>query len=61
MQQELYTLIQTRLKEAEITQAMEDPTVRVADAAVVPRPSRAPRSRCSIWRSHSYSGRCWGR
>ncbi len=41
VQQELYTLIQTRLKEAEITQAMEDPTVRIADAAVVPdRPVR---------------------
>ena len=41
VQQELYTLIQTRLKEAEITQAMEDPTVRVVDPAVVPdRPVR---------------------
>jgi tyrosine-protein kinase Etk/Wzc len=36
VQQDLYTLIQTRLKEAEITQAMEDPTVRIVDAAVVP-------------------------
>jgi capsular exopolysaccharide synthesis family protein len=41
VQQELYTLIQTRLKEAEITQAMEDPTVRVIEQAVVPeRPVR---------------------
>jgi tyrosine-protein kinase Etk/Wzc len=41
VQQELYTLIQTRLKEAEITQAMEDPTVRIVDPAVVPdRPVR---------------------
>jgi capsular exopolysaccharide synthesis family protein len=41
VQQELYTLIQTRLKEAEITRAMEDPTVRVAESAVVPdRPVR---------------------
>ncbi|MEO8453196.1 MAG: GNVR domain-containing protein, partial [Gemmatimonadota bacterium] len=41
VQQDLYTLIQTRLKEAEITQAMEDPTVRIVDAAVVPdRPLR---------------------
>jgi succinoglycan biosynthesis transport protein ExoP len=41
VQQELYTLIQTRLKEAEITQAMEDPSVRIVDAAVVPeRPVR---------------------
>jgi tyrosine-protein kinase Etk/Wzc len=36
VQQELYTLIQTRLKEAQITQAMEDPTVRIVDAAVAP-------------------------
>jgi succinoglycan biosynthesis transport protein ExoP len=35
VQQELYTLIQTRLKEAEITEAMEDPTVRIVDPAVV--------------------------
>jgi succinoglycan biosynthesis transport protein ExoP len=37
VQQELYTLIQTRLKEAEITQAMEDPTLRIVEPAVVPR------------------------
>jgi polysaccharide biosynthesis transport protein len=36
VQQELYSLLQTRLKEAEITRAMEDPTVRVVDRAVVP-------------------------
>jgi tyrosine-protein kinase Etk/Wzc len=36
VQQDLYTLIQTRLKEAEITQAMEDPTVRIVDPAVIP-------------------------
>jgi polysaccharide biosynthesis transport protein len=36
VQQELYTLIQTRLKEAEITRAMEDPTVRIVDQAMVP-------------------------
>ncbi|MBA3344279.1 MAG: hypothetical protein H0T44_03100, partial [Gemmatimonadales bacterium] len=41
VRQELYTLLQTRLKEAEITQAMEDPSVRVVDPAVVPeRPVR---------------------
>ena len=28
--------LQTRLKESEITQAMEDPTVRIVDPAVVP-------------------------
>jgi tyrosine-protein kinase Etk/Wzc len=36
VRQELYTLLQTRLKEAEITRAMEDPTVRIVDPAVVP-------------------------
>lgn len=41
VQQDLYTLIQTRLKEAQITEAMEDPTVRVVDRAVIPiRPIR---------------------
>jgi capsular exopolysaccharide synthesis family protein len=41
VQQELYTLIQTRLKEAEITEAMVDPSVRIVDAAGVPeRPVR---------------------
>jgi capsular exopolysaccharide synthesis family protein len=41
VQQELYTLLQTRLKEAEITRAMEDPSIRIADPAVVPeRPVR---------------------
>jgi capsular exopolysaccharide synthesis family protein len=34
--EEIYTLLQTRLKEAEITQAAEDPTVRVVDAAILP-------------------------
>lgn len=34
VQQEMYSLVQTRLKEAEITQAMQDPTVRIADPAV---------------------------
>jgi capsular exopolysaccharide synthesis family protein len=42
VQQELYTMIQTRLKEAEITQAMEDPTVRVVDPAVVPERPVSP-------------------
>ncbi|MDB4890601.1 MAG: capsular exopolysaccharide family [Gemmatimonadetes bacterium] len=41
VQQDLYTLIQTRLKEAEITQAMDDPSIRVVDAAITPsRPVR---------------------
>lgn len=34
--QEMYTLLQTKLKEAQITQAVEDPNVRVVDAALVP-------------------------
>lgn len=34
--EEIYTLLQTRLKEAEITEAAEDPTVRVVDAAILP-------------------------
>ena len=42
--EEIYTLLQTRLKETEITQAAEDPTVRVVDAAILPinpvRPKR---------------------
>jgi len=42
--EEIFTLLQTRLKEAEITEAAEDPTVRVVDAAILPinpvRPNR---------------------
>ncbi len=34
--EDMYTLLQTRLKEAEIAQAVEDPSVRVVDAAVAP-------------------------
>jgi capsular exopolysaccharide synthesis family protein len=45
MLEEIYTLLQTRLKEAEITEAAEDPTVRVVDAAILPilpvRPKKA--------------------
>jgi tyrosine-protein kinase Etk/Wzc len=33
---EIYTLLQTRLKEAEIAAAVEDPTMRVVEPAVVP-------------------------
>lgn len=33
---EIYTLLQTRLKEAEIAAAVEDPSVRVIDAAILP-------------------------
>ena len=38
-------MVQTRLKEAEITQAMQDPTVRVAEAACGRRPAGPPPSR----------------
>lgn len=34
--EEIYTMLQSRLKEAEIAQAVEDPSVRVIDYAVVP-------------------------
>lgn len=34
--EEIYTMLQSRLKEAEIAQAVEDPSVRVVDYAVVP-------------------------
>ncbi|MFQ5746597.1 MAG: polysaccharide biosynthesis tyrosine autokinase, partial [Gemmatimonadota bacterium] len=43
---ELYTLLQTRLKEAEVAEAVDDPTVRVVERAIVedepisPRPAR---------------------
>ncbi len=34
--EQIYTLLQTKLKEAEISEAVEDPNVRVLDAALVP-------------------------
>ncbi|MEN8144189.1 MAG: polysaccharide biosynthesis tyrosine autokinase [Gemmatimonadota bacterium] len=43
---ELYTLLQTRLKEAQVAEAVEDPTVRVVETAILadepisPRPAR---------------------
>jgi tyrosine-protein kinase Etk/Wzc len=33
---ELYTLLQTRLKEAQVAEAVEDPTVRVVETAILP-------------------------
>jgi tyrosine-protein kinase Etk/Wzc len=39
----MYTLLQTRLKESEITAAMEDPIVQVVDPAVVPERPERPR------------------
>ena len=41
--QDMYTLLQTRLKESEITEAMEDPSVRIVDPAVVPERPERPR------------------
>ena len=41
--EDMYTLLQTRLKEAEIAQAVEDPSVRIVDAAVAPTLPIKPR------------------
>ena len=41
--EQVHSLLQTRLKEAEIAQAVEDPSVQVVDAAVVPRKPIRPR------------------
>lgn len=42
--EDIYTMLQSRLKEAEIAEAVADPSVRVIDAAIVPdRPIRPKR------------------
>jgi len=41
--EDVVTLLQTRLKEAEIAQAVEDPSVRIVDAAILPRKPVTPR------------------
>jgi capsular exopolysaccharide synthesis family protein len=41
--EEIYTLLQTRLKEAEIAQAVEDPSVSLVDPAIQPRHPFKPR------------------
>lgn len=41
--EDVYSLLQTRLKEAEIKQAVVDPSVQVVDAAIVPRDPIRPR------------------
>ncbi|HEX5831580.1 MAG TPA: polysaccharide biosynthesis tyrosine autokinase, partial [Gemmatimonadaceae bacterium] len=41
--EEMHALLQSRLKEAEIAQAVEDPSVRVLDAAMVPESPASPR------------------
>jgi tyrosine-protein kinase Etk/Wzc len=40
---ELYTLLQTRLKEAQVAEAVEDPTVRVVETAILPIEPVSPR------------------
>lgn len=41
--EEIVTLLQSRLKEAEIAEAVEDPSVRLVDAAVLPRVPVSPK------------------
>jgi tyrosine-protein kinase Etk/Wzc len=40
---ELYTLLQTRLKEAQVAEAVEDPAVRVVETAILPIDPISPR------------------
>lgn len=40
---ELYTLLQTRLKEAQVAEAVEDPSVRVVEEAILPLEPVSPR------------------
>lgn len=46
--QEMYTLLQTKMKEAQIAQAVEDPNVRVVDSALVPGSPIAPDKRRNL-------------
>ncbi len=41
--EEVYLMLQTRMKEAEISAAVEDPSVRIVDAAVTPTVPSGPR------------------
>ena len=41
--EEVYTMLQTRMKEAEISAAVEDPSVRIVDVAVTPTLPAGPR------------------
>lgn len=45
---ELYTLLQTRLKEAQIAEAVEDLSIRVVDPAVLPLEPVKPRKRLNV-------------
>ena len=40
---ELYTMLQTRLKEAQVAEAVEDPSVRVVETAILPIEPESPR------------------
>jgi len=44
----LFTMLQTRLKEAEIAQAIEDPRVRIVDSALLPSAPVKPRMKLSL-------------
>ena len=46
--EEIYTFLQTRLKEAEIVEAVEDPTVRVVDPAARPIEPIKPRGMLNV-------------
>jgi len=46
--EEIYTFLQTRLKEAEIVEAVEDPTVRVVDPAAPPIEPIKPRGMLNV-------------
>ncbi|SRR6266571_132024 len=45
---QIYTQLQSRLKESEIAEAAEDPSVRLADAALLPREPVSPRRALSL-------------
>ncbi len=46
--EQIYTLLQTRLKEAEIAEAVEDPSVRVVDPAIRPQEPIKPRGMLNV-------------
>jgi capsular exopolysaccharide synthesis family protein len=45
---QIYTLVQSRLKEAEIAEAADDPSVRLVDSAPLPREPVSPRKGLSL-------------
>ena len=46
--EDIYTQLQARLKEAEVAEAVQDPTVQLVDPAVLPRKRSSPRPLLSI-------------